>query len=51
MLLLFIINPLIQENTNNVVKGTWNEAFCLLKLGSIDVLCKQAVIVKKNLIE
>ena len=30
---LFIINPLIQENTNNVVKGTSNEAFCLLKIG------------------
>ena len=51
MLLLFIINPLIQENTNNVVKGTSNEAFCLFKIGLIDVLCKQAVIVKKNLIE
>ena len=49
MLLLFIINPLIQENTNNVVKGTSNEAF--LKSGLIDVLCKLAVIVKKNLIE
>ena len=45
MLLLFIINPLIQENTNNVVKGIF------LKSGLIDVLCKQAVIVKKNLIE
>ena len=33
MLLLFIINPLIQENTNNVVKGTLNEAFCLFKIG------------------
>ena len=33
MLLLFIINPLIQENTNNVVKGTPNEAFCLFKIG------------------
>ena len=33
MLLLFIINPLIQENTNNVVKGTSNEAFCLFKIG------------------
>ena len=33
MLLLFIINPLIQENTNNVVKGTWNESFCLFKIG------------------
>ena len=51
MLLLFIINPLIQENTNNVVKGTSNEAFVFLKSGLIDVLCKQAVIVKKNLIE
>ena len=55
MLLLFIINPLIQENTNNVVKGTSNEAFkrqiVFLKSGLIDVLCKQAVIVRKNLIE
>ena len=51
MLLLFIINPLIQENTNNVVKGTSNEAFVFLKSGLIDVLCKQAVIMKKNLIE
>ena len=25
MLLLFIINPLIQENTNNVVQGTSND--------------------------
>ena len=33
MLLLFIINPLIQENTNNVLKGTSNEAFCLFKIG------------------
>ena len=33
MLLLFIINPLIQENTNNVVKGISNEAFCLFKIG------------------
>ena len=33
MLLLFIINPLIQENTNNDVKGTSNEAFCLFKIG------------------
>ena len=33
VLLLFIINPLIQENTNNVVKGTSNEAFCLFKIG------------------
>ena len=33
MLLLFIINPLIQENTNNVVKGTSNEPFCLFKIG------------------
>ena len=33
MLLLFIINPLIQGNTNNVVKGTSNEAFCLFKIG------------------
>ena len=33
MLLLFIINPLIQENTNNVVKGTSNKAFCLFKVG------------------
>ena len=33
MLLLFIINPLIQKNTNNVVKGTSNEAFCLFKVG------------------
>ena len=33
MLLLFIINPLIQENTNNVVKGTSNEAFGLFKIG------------------
>ena len=33
MLLLFIINPLIQENTNNVVKGTLKEAFCLFKIG------------------
>ena len=33
MLLLFIINPLIQENTNNVVKGTSNKAFCLFKIG------------------
>ena len=33
MLLLFIINLLIQENTNNVVKGTSNEAFCLFKIG------------------
>ena len=33
MLLLFIINPLIQENTNNLVKGTSNEAFCLFKIG------------------
>ena len=33
MLLLFIINPLIQENTNNVVKGTSNEAFCPFKIG------------------
>ena len=33
MLLLFIINPLIQENTNNVVKGTSNEAFSLFKIG------------------
>ena len=33
MLLLFIINPLIQENTNNVVKGTSKEAFCLFKIG------------------
>ena len=32
ILLLFIINPLIQENTN-VVKGTSNEAFCLFKIG------------------
>ena len=33
MLLLLIINPLIQENTNNVVKGTSNEGFCLFKIG------------------
>ena len=32
ILLLFIINPLIQENTNNVVKGTSNEEFCLFKI-------------------
>ena len=51
MLLLFIINPLIQENTNNVVKGTSTKPFAFLKSGLIDVLCKQTVIVKKNLIE
>ena len=51
MLLLFIINPLIQENTNNVVKGTSRKPFVFLKSGLIDVLRKQAVIVKKNLIE
>ena len=33
MLLLFIINPLIQENRSNVVKGTSKEAFCLFKIG------------------
>ena len=33
MLLLFIINPLIRENANNVVKGTSKEAFCLFKIG------------------
>ena len=51
MLLLFIINPLIQENTNNVVKVPRMKPFVFLKSGLIDVLCKQAVIVKKNLIE
>ena len=51
MLLLFIINPLIQENTNNVVKVPRTKPFVFLKSGLIDVLCKQAVIVKKNLIE
>ena len=49
MLLLFIINPLIQENKNNVVPRT--KPFVFLKSGLIDVLCKQAVIVKKNFIE
>ena len=33
VMLLFIINPLIEENTNNVVKGTSNEAFCLFRIG------------------
>ena len=51
MLLLFIVNPLIQENTNHVVKGTSKKPFVFLKSGLMDVLCKQAVIVKKNLIE
>ena len=51
MLLLFIINPLIQENTNNVLNVPRMKPFVFLKSGLIDVLCKQAVIVKKNLIE
>ena len=43
MLLLFIINPSIQENTNNVVKGTSNEAFCLFKIGFDYIIVKVAV--------